>query len=160
MSERIVRPSVDMRAVARVASRVDLVEIRLVELSAERSDGPEGGSLEPSLEHTHAPVRVQDGAIQIASVYEFKIASGQAAFGHARAVYHLFYQLDGHEPVAEEDLKQFASANGPYHSWPFVRELIFGMTARMGFPPFTLPVLSFAPPRPKAQASKPAGRAQ
>ena len=48
------------------------------------------------------------------------------------------------------DLSQFAQANGAYHSWPFVRETIYGLTSRMGFPPYTLPVLSFVADKSKA----------
>jgi hypothetical protein len=154
MPDRVVRSTVDMRAVGRVASRVDVTEVRLVEVSAMRTDKV-GGTLEPIIQHAHSPLGCEGGSIRIQSRYEFKVDLADTPAFTVTAVYHLFYALSGDEPVADDDLKQFAAANGAYHSWPFVRELLFSMSSRMGLPAFTLPVMSFMPPRPAKPAAPP-----
>jgi hypothetical protein len=79
----------------------------------------------------------------------------------ASMTYHIVYELRGEEPTATSDVEHFARANGAYHSWPFVRETIFNLTAKMGFPPYTLPVLLFLPRhKPNAPASAPAASSQ
>jgi preprotein translocase subunit SecB len=58
------------------------------------------------------------------------------------------YALKSKEPLADEDVAQFADANSTLHSWPFVREFLNTLTSRMGFPPFTLGVMHFVPMKP------------
>lgn len=147
-TDNVVRPPVDMRAAARVASRVDLDEIRLIEAAANRTNGPMAGVLQPIMRQHHEPVTSPRGKIQIASTFDFDITAGDGTVARIKATYHLFYTLIDDEALDDGDLGEFAKANGAYHSWPFVRDLVFGLTAKMGFPPYTLPVLSFAPPRP------------
>jgi hypothetical protein len=53
--------------------------------------------------------------------------------------------LRGTEPLADEDVAQFALSNGTLHSWPFVRELLYALTSRIGYPPYTLGVVHFRP---------------
>lgn len=38
-------------------------------------------------------------------------------------------------------LKAFAELNGPYHAWPYWRELVNTVTGRIGLSPFLIPVL-------------------
>lgn len=75
------------------------------------------------------------------------MAEAQAA--QATIKYLLDYDLRGNEPLAEDDIAEFAFANGTLHSWPFVREFLYGLTAKMGFLPYTLPVFHFVPKPPQ-----------
>jgi hypothetical protein len=68
--------------------------------------------------------------------------------------YLILYSLSGDDPVSDEDLAHFAFANGTYHSWPFVRQFLFGLTSQMGYPPYTLPVFKFNP-KPKPSETQP-----
>ena len=48
------------------------------------------------------------------------------------------------EAVTAAKMKKFARVNAQWHVWPYARELIADITARMGYPPFYLPFI----PRP------------
>jgi hypothetical protein len=76
--------------------------------------------------------------------YTFNVESSGSAVSEAEIVYLLTYDRDG-TPLAEEDVTQFAAANGVYHSWPFLRQLLYDLTSKMGFPPLTLPVFLVSP---------------
>ena len=73
---------------------------------------------------------------------------------NAQIDFQLTYKLAGDEPIAEGDLSEFSNTNGPYHSWPFLRQLLFDLCARMDFPALTLPVLQILPTRPKELAKE------
>lgn len=152
----MTNPNIDMAAVARVSGRVDLQAIRLTEvsLSAPKLAQP-GTTLEPEFSQECVPLPSEAGLIEVLCTYDFKVHSMGELIAQIKAKYIILYKLKGEEIPKEGDIEQFASANGSYHSWPFLRELLFGLTARMGYPPFTLPVLSFASPSPKSNISKP-----
>jgi preprotein translocase subunit SecB len=59
------------------------------------------------------------------------------------ADYFLAYQLDDIKGLTEEHYKLFSDFSGVYHVWPFWREFVQSMTARMQLPPLTLEVLRF-----------------
>jgi len=48
------------------------------------------------------------------------------------------------DAVTGAKMKEFAKANAQWHVWPYARELIADITARMGYPSFYLPFI----PRP------------
>ena len=135
---------VDFLAVGRVAARVELKSIRVVEVSAKCNPRIKG-SLEPTLNLECKIVGREDNALEVACNYQFiaRVAEIQAA--EAAIEYRLEFEVHGTEPLIEEDLAEFAVANGTLHSWPFVREFVHGLTSRMGYPPYTLPVFHFKP---------------
>lgn len=147
--------AIDIVAASRISRRVEIVEMSLSEIRANRKiDVGTGRRLTPTYEYDCVPTKVGDGVIEVACSYSFKVHSSDQELAEANMTYHIIYKLLGDEPAAESDIKQFARANGAYHSWPFVRETIFSLTSKMGFPPYTLPVLSFLPkPKPSAPAS-------
>lgn len=153
MSKKFAPPPLDMAAVARISRRVDLVDVRLAHVLANQEGSEEpSGPLMPEFSHQHDVVFHDSGHLVVASKYDFVGKKGEARLAHIEATYRLSYAIAGDDPVATEDLAPFATANGAYHSWPFVRELLHNLTARMGLPAFTLPVMSFLPPKPPPPA--------
>ena len=150
------KSEVDIVAASRIARRVDLQKIHLTEIKATCVPGAGSNApLKPTYEYHCFPVKVDAGKIEIGLTYKFHVSSQEKELVNADMTYHLIYKLFGGEPTDESDLEHFAHANGTYHSWPFVREMIFGLTSRMGFPPYTLPVMSFLPrPKPKPEADR------
>jgi hypothetical protein len=148
--------TVDFAAAGRVASRAELKAIRLVEISA-KCDPQTFGALEPTLEHDCAPTNRRGNTLEIACNYRFNVRTTQAEVASAVIGYLLVYELQGIEPFADQDIAQFATANGTLHSWPFVRELLYALTSRMGYPPYTLPVFHFKgkPPQQEKAEVKP-----
>lgn len=60
-------------------------------------------------------------------------------------LYQLEYTLPSSLALTEEVAKEFASGNGVFNAWPFLREALHEGTRRLGFEPFTLPLLRLQP---------------
>lgn len=135
---------VDFAAVGRVAARVELKGIRLTDVSA-KCDPKIKGALEPTVNLGCKIVGRENNALEISCDYRFTARAADAQVAEAAITYLLVYQVNGSEPLKEEDLAEFAVANGTLHSWPFVREFLYGLTSRMGYPPYMLPVFHFKP---------------
>lgn len=146
--------NIDMAAAGRVASRVNLSEIRLAHLGATRSDVP-AGLLEPHVEPRCSLVKNAPPEIVLECKYDFKVVAGGKSVVAINATYVLFYRLNSATKVEKADLDHFCVANGLYHSWPFARELFHSMTGRMGLPPYTLPVLLFKSPESASRSLQP-----
>lgn len=58
------------------------------------------------------------------------------------AVFALDYQLPSSPPVERrpELFGAFATLNGTYNAWPYVRELVQSLTTRMGLPGLIIPL--------------------
>ena len=134
--------TVDFAAIGRVAKRAELTGIRLIEISA-KCDPKGVGSLEPKVDLDCKPGVYSASGLEIICDYTFTVSAGQAAIAEANIKYLLVYELSGSESPAEADIAEFARANGALHSWPFVREIIYSLTSRMGYPPYTLPTMHF-----------------
>jgi preprotein translocase subunit SecB len=65
----------------------------------------------------------------------------EAAF-HLEAVFHLEYAVSSFDGISDQLVQAFGKMNGVYNAWPYWREYVQSTTARMGFPPLTLPVLT------------------
>ncbi len=141
---------VDISALARVASNVDLSEIRVFRLEASR--GPmQKGPLEPQIHYESSGQRVAPNQLNVVCIYYFRVQCEGVEVVKIDVGYLMMYELLGE--VSEDDIKHFSAANGLYHSWPFLRQLLFDLTSKMGFPPLTLPVFQ-AIPRGKPQKVK------
>jgi hypothetical protein len=134
---------VDFAAVSRIARRVDLREIRLVDLSAKLLD--EGGETLAANTKYQEFHEMKDQVLTVRSVYLFAVTAGEQPVAEVSATYRILYDVGGIEPVSESDISQFAFANGMHHSWPFLRQLVFDITAKIGLPPYTLPLFLVNP---------------
>ncbi len=140
MSEKIL----DLVAASRISRRVDLRNIRLTEMRAtSQPDLILHRHLQPSYDHDCVPVRIDTDVIEVQCSYNFRVKAADADLAQATLIYVITYGLRGEEAANESDIQHFAQANGAYHSWPFVREAVYGLTSKMGLSPYTLPVLSF-----------------
>jgi preprotein translocase subunit SecB len=149
---------VDFAAVGRVSSCVELKSIRLTDLSA-KCNANVIGTLEPAVDQDCRVAGQESGVLGVQCTYRFTARVGETQVAEASIQYHLNYQLLGTEPLSQDDVAQFALSNGALHSWPFVREFLYDLTSRMGYPPYTLGLLHFKPkpqPQPKEVQSQPA----
>jgi preprotein translocase subunit SecB len=90
--------------------------------------------------------------------YTFTAHANQIQAVESRIKYLLEYEIGGGaEAPSADDVAEFARANGALNSWPFVRELLYGLTSRLGYPPFTLPLMHFntKPAIPSVSDAKP-----
>jgi hypothetical protein len=144
----------DMEAAARVARRVQLADIRLSDLSLKLTAQGDGASMAADVKRNCIPLKWDGGIVEVSCNFHFRASDAETQVAYIDATYVLRYTVDGSDPITELDAKHFAYANGAYNSWPFARELFHSLSTRMSLPPFTLPVLSFAPPKPKTKEPK------
>lgn len=141
---------VDLAAVTRVARNIDLREIRLIKVEASCSPSPPE-PLEPQISVETSSALVSESLLNVICVYDFSVSAGGKQAATAQIAYLMMYTVIG-EPIAEKDMEHFARANGVYHSWPFLRQFLFDLTSKMGFPPLTLPVFQvLASTRPQEE---------
>jgi hypothetical protein len=145
--------SVDFAAVGRVSRYAELKDIRVTGVSA-TCDPKYAAPLEAKFSHHCFIVSKENGTLGVSCEYGFSGSAAETKIVDIAIKYLVTYTLNTTEPLDENDLAQFATANGTLHSWPFVRELLNGLTSRMGVPPFTLGVMHFAPAPAPQQAQK------
>ena len=61
---------------------------------------------------------------------------------HVEATFGLMYLTRSVEPIAPEVLAEFSQTVGVQNVWPYWREFVQSMTARMGLPPLRMPLLN------------------
>ena len=144
--------TVDFAALGRVAKRAELTGISLVEIAAKCD--PQGvGSLQPNVDLDCKPGAYSGNRLDVICDYTFSVSANEAKIAEATIKYRLTYELVGSESPADADLAEFARANGALHSWPYVRELLYSLTSRMGYPAYILPAMHFSSiPRKKDSA--------
>lgn len=140
---------VDLAAVARVARNINLRDIRMIRIDATCSPSP-SEALEPQISFETSSALVSEHLLNVICVYDFSVSSGGQQAASATIAYLMMYEVVG-ESVNEDDIEHFARANGVYHSWPFLRQLLFDLTSKMGFSPLTLPVFQVLPRSTKQQ---------
>lgn len=134
--------TVDFAAVGRVAKQVELKAVRLAKISG--SCMPEvSGSLVPDIDLDCKVGNHAGGSLQVLCEYKFIAHANSEKAIESVITYLLEYDIAENANPAAEDLAEFARANGALHSWPFVREVLYGLTSRMGYPPYTLPLMHF-----------------
>ena len=134
--------TVDLPAIARVAKRAELKSVRMTEISS-RCEPTVLGTLVPSVNLECRSGTLNHGTLEVFCDYIFTAHANEVEAVESKITYLLVYEISGGENPSPEDLAEFARANGALNSWPFVREVLFGLTARMGYPPYTLPLMHF-----------------
>ena len=126
--------TVDLAAVGRVAKKVELKAVRLAEISAKCMPDILG-SLLPDVDLDCHVGRHDATSVEVVCNYKFTARSGDQQAVDSAIRYLLQYEISGGESPSDSDLAEFARANGALNSWPFVREVLYGLTSRMGYPP-------------------------
>jgi hypothetical protein len=147
-SKRNNDPAKALEAAARVAKRVQIRNILVAGCSASR--GP-NSDIAPS-EHAYS-AKVKDVRAGIDSNSNMIVVTIEFYFTNdpngdipveakvsITCRYVLMYSFDSSEPFSEGDVKAFGALNGAYNAWPYWREFVQSMTAKMGLPSITIPV--------------------
>lgn len=58
-----------------------------------------------------------------------------------QASYGVYYRLPDQLKPSEKDVQEFAEQNGMFNAWPYLRELLGNLSAKMGLPLPPLPLL-------------------
>ena len=145
--------TIDFIALGRVSSRAEFKSIRLAEVSA-KCDPKVSGPLSARLENNCEVLGRDGNVLRVLCNYQFSVSVTEVQVAEATVKYLVEYELRGDEPFSDDDISAFAFANGTLHSWPFLREFLNGLTSRMGYQPYMLPVFHFIPKRPPQPAPK------
>ncbi len=130
---------------------LELLEVRLVRLNVEARSfpiKPAGTRLEVADEASYTPV---DGGFEVFHRYLLLATNAQPSsepVGRIEAEFGL--RFTSVQPIGQPYFEIFRDVNLPVNTWPYWRELVQAMTARMGWPPVTLPLLK--------RGTQPAGR--
>ncbi len=103
----------------------------------------------------------------IANTNRFRVLFGHVIHGQREAKGSTEVQVDATfelvysypqdiQPVpTPEELQAFADTNALMNCWPYWRELVQNMVARMNLPPIMVPLLRFVPPQPPPKETPP-----
>jgi hypothetical protein len=67
--------------------------------------------------------------------------------------YQFFYHSDLDLQEYIDCIEAFKEFSFPITSWPFIREFIFNMMGRFGWPPYTLPLIKWLDPEGSSEAN-------
>lgn len=147
----IARP--DLSRIARVAHQAELRMIHLQRLRAELSAAPEARgehsnaySIRSTVEHTLR----EAGRLEVRASFRvaLRIEATKEEWGTIAPTFRILYDLPAGAEVSEDEVKAFAEVNGVYNAWPYLRELVQEMTARMGVPALTIHLYKVQPRLP------------
>ncbi len=130
---------------------LELLEVRLVRLNVEARSfpiKPAGTRLEIADEASYTPL---DSGFEVFHRYSLLATddlSPSEPVGRIEAEFALRFKSV--QPISQPYFEIFREVNLPVNTWPYWRELVQAMTARMGWPPVTLPLLKWG--------TQPAGR--
>jgi preprotein translocase subunit SecB len=140
-----------------VSDRVELKDVRLI--SSKCSQTPEAtmGKKTYNINYS-AKVNTDKKNGYIVVIPEFLFE----AFGENKtkepvividASFVLTYKINNFQGLTQKGFKQFANLNGIYNAWPYWREFVQNIIARMSLSPLSIPVFRIVEP-PKKKLTK------
>lgn len=157
--------TIDWEAVRRVASRVQLEDVRVVWINAVRNCdaesldqdwtaktllGYDAHSMGWRSERQAIRVHVLCFARHESTDEPVPEEAGDTSPAEdvpdvdISAIFEIDYSVRDADALGDGDLEHFAFVNGTYNAWPYWRELAQGVSQRLGVPPLVVPV--FRPP--------------
>lgn len=142
----------EARALAgRVAMRAQLDDVRLLRLSSELQDfGPVttlGSDVEMAPQHTefdegaHSFVAAVDFTVKITKADSHAEDASDTLVAVIEVSYGALYGLDYDPSMTGDEVQAFVQTVGLLALYPYVRELVQGVTSRMGLPPLVMPIM-------------------
>jgi hypothetical protein len=133
-----------MAVTAKVAEKVELFRVWLVESSLKRNPGPTDGLNYLISGESEADLTKDPDRLFLMEKFAFKAVPRKKQDAKPvvtiQASFLLAYELKEPESVTLADCSAFSKINGAYNAWPYWREYVQSVTARMGLPSLTLPV--------------------
>ena len=136
------KPEVELAT--RVSARVEIVDVFVVETVARR--GPARGALPENLElNVNVDIAMDEEKLLIQVFPRFTLVAryddeDSNEFLRIEARFALVYKVPSLTGLKKENIEAFGQVNGLYNAWPYWREYVHSMTARMGLPSLKMPV--------------------
>jgi hypothetical protein len=91
---------------------------------------------------------------RLAIEVQYRLTGEQHVVFQVDVTFLLVYEVDPKFAVAQKDLDAFARSQGLMASWPYAREFMQNLTARMGLPVLILPTLKLISPEAGSKVRK------
>lgn len=144
-------------SVAKVAQKIELLDVRTVEMSA-RLTGAPANQVHVEIDATAAPGKVEGGfvvegsfAVRLRPKTAARGGEAGDAFFEAKYRAGAMYRFPGELPPAEV-LVAFAETNGLVHLWPYFRAFVQDACGRMGVARVVIPAFRAVKYEPAAKA--------
>lgn len=147
-------------ALKALIAAVDIKEVRLVEAAAKtkaRSPSETGAVKLVTDQQAEISEQQGDGTFSVVATMRASLVPQEAEDNSLVSIttsFELRYRLPQDFAVDAETLATFAETNGIYNAWPYWREFVQNIVARMGLPPVLLPVLRGRDVMKKAKKAK------
>lgn len=152
-----------MSDISELIRLVQIENVRVVEATLQTSIRPDDdvGQLEARIGRNARVLQLPDDGLFIIRVdFTFdahreveKKEKGTPAI-EVSVGFELAYRIPTNMSAPAASLAEFANVNGIFNAWPYFREFVHASLARMGHPPFILPVYRLAPPKKAAPGEK------
>ena len=138
-----------LKKVSEVIPKIEIGDIRLAEASAVMNGNPAPATAELFAEHQIQSAEVDGDLLVVRVRFGLKIKApgdNQPELVSFAAIFRLVYSSAQMKELPTESVSQFANTNSVHNAWPYWREFVQNMIARMGLPILTLPLLKLLPP--------------
>lgn len=142
-----IKKTEPFKEIAPLIAAVQIRDIRLVEAGVSTSvrSAKEAGEIEFEVV-TSADVKeynMDEGIFWVRAQITTRIIPVEPekdAVVSVSAAFEIEYSLPKESRFSQEQLNTFSKINGVFHAWPYWREFVQNMVARMNLPTITLPV--------------------
>jgi len=127
-----------------VSDRVQLKDVRLISCKCHQIPEATLGKKAYEINYsTEVQVDKKNGYVIVTAKFHFEAFSEsktQKPVILMDASFLLAYKIENFEGLTQKGFEQFANINGIYNAWPYWREYVQNIIARMGLPSLTIPV--------------------
>lgn len=129
-----------------VSARVKLLAIRLISLRAAADPRGEEATYNVSLKRSASfSFDAKSKILTVTPSFSFRGESNNAERPadpiFVEVAFDLRYEIPDASGLGDVNFHEFANSNAIFNAWPYWRECLQNTLARMGLPPFVLPVL-------------------
>lgn len=147
-----------------VSDRVQILEIRLLESRSEQkhfdTELPRRITTSIDVDTHFDPEKLRLSVYpRLSLLVKEQNAAPEDFFLRIEARFVITYVVRSDEGLTQTNFDAFAERNGVFNVWPYWREFVQSITARMGLPPLTIPVFRVGTAKLKQESSLPPPKA-
>lgn len=156
MSEQfvVVLSREEARRAARVAAEANLSGLYLLRAECDGAGpAPKPGPAERAVV-AYGISAEREAENRLALEVQYRLTGEQHVVFRVDVTFLLVYEVDPEFAGTQKDLDAFARSQGVMASWPYAREFMQNLTARMGLPVLILPTLKLISPETSTRVRK------
>ena len=144
-------PNNELSMVFQVSDRVKLNLVRVLECNAKLISFPKDGANEFEITaNTRFQIDKEGKALFVfVTLTLYSVTNESEELAKIKSEYLLMYELNNWEDLTDEHFAHFANHNGVFNAWPYWREMVQSMLARLQLPVLTLSTHRFGYVLPK-----------